>query len=140
MDLLNVSLADVLNSDVGCTNVVDLFEAPISDTKPTTSSCLQRHTIFRVDTTLTRKNRTRKLSERMKECKHKAGIRRGGPHVATVWFRRLNPELDCEDSMLPDDLEQLDAEECDEVQLFYERVSLLSVWADSRLGTLLYRM
>lgn len=143
MDVL--SYADVLDAAVGCTNISELFEAPKTGVRSKTRF-LPHHTIFTVDTTLSRKDRIRKPSARMKEYTRSSDKRSPNSRLkdaflsvpslhflrcnedASFMFRPLDPDtrnaVSEAKGALPEDADQLDTEEYDELQLIYESVNL----------------
>lgn len=138
-----LSLADMLTLEINASNVADLFEAPTKYTSPKKTH-VKHHTIFTVDTTLTRKDRIRKPNVRMKEYRCGRGKRGTNARSRTVcpttdpshflWcdedstflFRPLHPDASDTGAkgVLPDDPDQLDTEEYDELQMIYESVNL----------------
>lgn len=81
----NVSFLDALDAEIEYSGAVNLFEEPTNDAKLNAFG-LHHHTIFNVDTTLTRETRNRKPSIRMAEYKSNGDkqIGIGGLHSDAV--------------------------------------------------------
>ena len=76
-----LSLVEVLARDVKYVNVADLFEAP--EDPGTRKTHVRQHAIATVDTTLSRKKRIRKPSERMKNYR-RSGKKSANVHSSTT--------------------------------------------------------
>jgi len=133
----------MLATESGGGYVADLFVAPTQEMSPKKTH-VQHHTIFTVDTTLSRKDRIRKPSSRMKSYKCTGGKRGANVHPCTMWqtinsshflccnedassmFLSLDPGTSNHGakSVLPDDPDQKDTEEYDELQMIYDSVHL----------------
>ena len=113
----SLSFMEAIDAEIGCTGVVDVFEAPTSGTKSDAFG-LHHHTIFNVDTTLTRETRNRKPSLRMAEYKNNTHEQKavGGLHLdAACRVVDSNHPLWCDEDtsfmFSPQRLEQPDMDE-----------------------------